>query len=73
MKDVALVLMKGSVINSVILVRKDALEKDPEIIERLREEARELFWQVIVIEEHLRTVKPEELMSWLHEMNPLMD
>lgn len=68
-ENVALVLLNGETVVSVVLVRKEALDKRPDILERLRREASELYCQSIVVEENLRQVDSDGLIKWLDEMN----
>ena len=69
-RNAALVLMSDGRVHGVVQVRREALEKHPELLERLREEARHLYAQTIIIEENLEEVPPERLRDWLQRMNP---
>jgi hypothetical protein len=72
-KNVALVLLSQGNVRSVVLVRKDAIEKNPELLDRLRAEAHRMYLQSVVIEEHPKQVAPKKLMQWLKDMNPQPD
>ena len=67
--NVALVLKDGRSIFSVVLVKREVVEKDLQIIERLKREADEKYNQCLVVEEYPYTLKPDELPAWLEEMN----
>lgn len=69
LKDTLLILTGPSDgILSTVLVRSAALEQNPELLERLRTEAREEYNQTILVEEP-RRAKPSELPKWLVESN----
>lgn len=68
--NAALVLVSDGRIHGVVQVRREALKRNPELLERLGREARERYNQVIVVEEHLAQMDPEDLPAWLADMNP---
>jgi len=69
-KNSALVLVSQGNVQGVIQVRKEALEKNPELLERLRVDAQRLYNQSVIIEENLEEYEPDRLQQWLEEMNP---
>ena len=69
-KNAALVLVSQGNVRGVIQVRKEALEKNPELLEQLKRDAHELYDQSIVIEENLDEVDIRRVSQWLREMNP---
>lgn len=72
-KNSALVLVGQGNVQGVIQVRKEALEKNPELLERLRVDAQRLYNQSVIIEENLEEYEPDRLQQWLEEMNPSTD
>jgi hypothetical protein len=72
-KNSALVLVGQGNVHGVIQVRKEALEKNPELLEQLRRDAHELYNQVLVIEENCDELDVTQVSQWLRDMNPSDD
>lgn len=71
--NVALVLKDDVKVHGVVLVPRAALEQHPELLERLRREAQELYNQVVVLEDWPVLLEPQGLEGWLRECNPRED
>lgn len=69
-KNAALVLVSQGNVRGVIQVRKEALEKNPELLEQLRRDAHELYNQSLIIEEHCEELDVGKVSQWLRDMNP---
>lgn len=65
-----LILKDDHRVHGAVLVRKEALEQHPELLERLRREAQELYGQEVVREDFPAVLEPQGLAGWLKECNP---
>jgi len=67
---VLLLISEEGEVQSAVLVKRDVLEQNPELLQRLRKEAEDLYDCSLVLVNRLSRRKPEELSLWLREMNP---
>jgi hypothetical protein len=53
-----------------VQVRKEALKKNPELLEQLRRDAHEIYDQALIIEENCDELDISQVSQWLRDMNP---